>query len=84
MYLIINILSTFVECVHQYSLHALCVCVCVHPSQALLRGALCQQSTVILICMAVDRYMCALHPEKYHLHSSKKVSFNDTEKVNST
>lgn len=44
--------------------------------QALLRGALCQQSAVILICMAVDRYMCALHPEKYHQHSSKKVSSN--------
>lgn len=25
--------------------------------------------------MAVDRYMCAIHPEKYQLHSSKKVSF---------
>lgn len=23
--------------------------------------------------MAVDRYLCALHPEKYHQHSSKKV-----------
>lgn len=42
--------------------------------QALLRGALCQQSAVILICMAVDRYICALHPEKYQQHSSKKVS----------
>ncbi|XP_055312764.1 5-hydroxytryptamine receptor 1D [Sitodiplosis mosellana] len=40
--------------------------------QALLRGALCQQSAVILICMAVDRYMCALHAEKYQMHSSKK------------
>uniref|UniRef100_A0A336LJ54 CSON005263 protein n=1 Tax=Culicoides sonorensis TaxID=179676 RepID=A0A336LJ54_CULSO len=42
-----------------------------HP-QALLRGALLQQSAVILVCMAVDRYMCALHPKRYHLHSSKK------------
>lgn len=47
----------------------------IYIGQALLRGALCQQSAVILICMAVDRYMCALHPEKYQLHSSKKVSF---------
>lgn len=44
-------------------------------AKALLRGALGQQSAVILICMAVDRYMCALHPEKYHQLSSKKVSF---------
>lgn len=41
--------------------------------QALLRGALLQQSAVILVCMAVDRYICALHPKRYHLHSSKKV-----------
>ncbi|XP_055390338.1 beta-3 adrenergic receptor isoform X2 [Condylostylus longicornis] len=40
--------------------------------QALLRGALSQQSAVILVCMAVDRYMCALHPTRYHMHSSKK------------
>ncbi|XP_054738919.1 uncharacterized protein LOC129245004 [Anastrepha obliqua] len=40
--------------------------------QALLRGALSQQSAVILVCMAVDRYMCALHPRKYYQHSSKK------------
>jgi hypothetical protein len=44
-------------------------------SQALLRGALGQQSAVILICMAIDRYMCMLHPVSYHKHSSKKVSF---------
>lgn len=44
-------------------------------AKALLRGALGQQSAVILICMAVDRYMCALHPEKYHQLSSKKVSY---------
>lgn len=43
--------------------------------QALLRGALSQQSAVILVCMAVDRYMCALHPDKYQQHSSKKVIF---------
>ncbi|XP_046384840.1 5-hydroxytryptamine receptor 1 [Ischnura elegans] len=42
--------------------------------QALLRGALSQQSAVILICMAIDRYMCMLHPARYHRHSSKKVS----------
>ena len=42
--------------------------------QALLRGALTQQSAVILVCMAVDRYTCALYPHKYHQHSSKKVS----------
>lgn len=42
--------------------------------QALLRGALSQQSAVILVCMAVDRYMCALHPRRYYQHSSKKVS----------
>ncbi|XP_065340301.1 trace amine-associated receptor 1-like isoform X1 [Cloeon dipterum] len=42
--------------------------------QALLRGALSQQSAVILICMAIDRYMCMLHPVSYHKHSSKKVS----------
>ncbi|KAF4518383.1 hypothetical protein B566_EDAN018977 [Ephemera danica] len=41
--------------------------------QALLRGALSQQSAVILICMAIDRYMCMLHPVRYHRHSSKKV-----------
>ncbi|XP_034234077.1 trace amine-associated receptor 1-like, partial [Thrips palmi] len=40
--------------------------------QALLRGALTQQSAVILICMAMDRYMCMLHPVRYHRHSSKK------------
>ncbi|KAH8384772.1 hypothetical protein KR093_007881 [Drosophila rubida] len=40
--------------------------------QALLRGALSQQSAVILVCMAVDRYMCALHPRRYYQHSSKK------------
>lgn len=44
-------------------------------AKALLRGALGQQSAVILICMAVDRYMCALYPEKYHQLSSKKVSY---------
>ncbi|XP_075222398.1 trace amine-associated receptor 8c isoform X2 [Lycorma delicatula] len=40
--------------------------------QALLRGALTQQSAVILVCMAVDRYTCMLHPVKYHKHSTKK------------
>ncbi|XP_049961912.1 trace amine-associated receptor 1-like [Schistocerca serialis cubense] len=40
--------------------------------QSLLRGALRQQSAVILICMAIDRYMCTLHPSRYHRHSSKK------------
>ncbi|KAK7794880.1 hypothetical protein R5R35_010572 [Gryllus longicercus] len=40
--------------------------------QSLLRGALSQQSAVILVCMAVDRYMCMLHPVRYHKHSSKK------------
>ncbi|TMW42189.1 hypothetical protein DOY81_012731, partial [Sarcophaga bullata] len=39
--------------------------------QALLRGALSQQSAVILVCMAIDRYMCALHPRRYYQHSSK-------------
>ncbi|KAL9702211.1 hypothetical protein quinque_005729 [Culex quinquefasciatus] len=42
--------------------------------QALLRGALSQQSAVILVCMAVDRYLCVLHPRIYHERSSKKVS----------
>ena len=41
--------------------------------QALLRGALSQQSAVILICMAIDRYVCVLYPRKYSRHSSKKV-----------
>ncbi|XP_065170945.1 probable G-protein coupled receptor 21 isoform X2 [Atheta coriaria] len=41
-------------------------------SQALLRGAISQQSAVILICMAMDRYLCMLHPARYHKHSSKK------------
>ncbi|XP_073846517.1 uncharacterized protein [Musca autumnalis] len=40
--------------------------------QGLLRGALSQQSAVILVCMAVDRYMCSLHPRRYYQHSSKK------------
>uniref|UniRef100_A0A8D8ALR8 5-hydroxytryptamine receptor 1D n=1 Tax=Culex pipiens TaxID=7175 RepID=A0A8D8ALR8_CULPI len=40
--------------------------------QALLRGALSQQSAVILVCMAVDRYLCVLHPRIYHERSSKK------------
>ncbi|CAO1431342.1 unnamed protein product [Diamesa serratosioi] len=40
--------------------------------QALLRGAFSQQSAVILVCMAVDRYACALYPQQYHQHSSKK------------
>lgn len=43
--------------------------------QALLRGALTQQSAVILVCMAVDRYVCMLHPHRYHKHSSKRVSY---------
>ncbi|XP_022908743.2 trace amine-associated receptor 8c isoform X1 [Onthophagus taurus] len=43
--------------------------------QALLRGAISQQSAVILICMAMDRYMCMLHPARYHKHSSKKFHF---------
>lgn len=42
-------------------------------NQALLRGAFSQQSAVILVCMAVDRYACALYPQQYHQHSSKKV-----------
>ncbi|OXU24406.1 hypothetical protein TSAR_004148, partial [Trichomalopsis sarcophagae] len=40
--------------------------------QALLRGALTQQSAVILVCMAIDRYMCMLHPHRYHKQSTKK------------
>ncbi|XP_033356866.1 trace amine-associated receptor 9 isoform X1 [Bombus vosnesenskii] len=40
--------------------------------QALLRGALTQQSAVILVCMAIDRYVCMLHPHHYHKHTSKK------------
>ncbi|CAG9864093.1 unnamed protein product [Phyllotreta striolata] len=40
--------------------------------QALLRGAISQQSAVILICMAMDRYICMLYPARYHKHSSKK------------
>ncbi|XP_017776625.1 PREDICTED: trace amine-associated receptor 5, partial [Nicrophorus vespilloides] len=40
--------------------------------QALLRGAISQQSAVILICMAMDRYLCMQHPARYHKHSSKK------------
>uniref|UniRef100_A0A1A9Z7M7 G-protein coupled receptors family 1 profile domain-containing protein n=1 Tax=Glossina pallidipes TaxID=7398 RepID=A0A1A9Z7M7_GLOPL len=44
--------------------------------KALLRGALSQQSAVILVCMAVDRYMCALHPRRYYQHSSKKRAEN--------
>ncbi|KAG7298711.1 hypothetical protein JYU34_017118 [Plutella xylostella] len=40
--------------------------------QALLRGALSQQSAVILVCMAIDRYLYLLHPDTYHKHSSKK------------
>ncbi|XP_059478303.1 G-protein coupled receptor 52 isoform X3 [Neocloeon triangulifer] len=45
---------------------------CYCGENALLRGALSQQSAVILICMAIDRYMCMLHPVSYHKHSSKK------------
>ncbi|CAH1636532.1 unnamed protein product [Spodoptera littoralis] len=40
--------------------------------QALLRGAVSQQSAVILVCMAIDRYLYLLHPDTYHKHSSKK------------
>ncbi|XP_038213984.1 trace amine-associated receptor 8b [Zerene cesonia] len=40
--------------------------------QALLRGAVSQQSAVILVCMAIDRYLYLLHPSTYHKHSSKK------------
>ncbi|KAJ8684137.1 hypothetical protein QAD02_019929, partial [Eretmocerus hayati] len=40
--------------------------------QALLRGALTQQSAVILVCMAIDRYICMLHPHRYYRQSSKK------------
>lgn len=46
-------------------------------SQALLRGAVSQQSAVILVCMAIDRYLYLLHPNTYHKHSSKKVCEND-------
>lgn len=42
--------------------------------QALLRGALTQQSAVILVCMAIDRYICMLHPKRY-FQKSRKVSF---------
>ncbi|KAJ8979597.1 hypothetical protein NQ317_019485, partial [Molorchus minor] len=45
--------------------------------QALLRGAISQQSAVILICMAMDRYLCMLHPARYHKHSSKKDTSNN-------
>ena len=45
--------------------------------QALLRGALTQQSAVILVCMAIDRYVCMLHPHHYHKHASKKVCFSN-------
>ncbi|XP_045450043.1 trace amine-associated receptor 6 [Melitaea cinxia] len=40
--------------------------------QALLRGAVSQQSAVILVCMAIDRYLYLLHPNTYQKHSSKK------------
>ena len=50
-----------------------------HWLQALLRGAISQQSAVILICMAMDRYLCMLHPARYHKHSSKKVSAGNVE-----
>ncbi|CAB3254676.1 unnamed protein product [Arctia plantaginis] len=40
--------------------------------QALLRGAVSQQSAIILVCMAIDRYLYLLHPATYHKHSSKK------------
>nr|XP_018905598.1 PREDICTED: trace amine-associated receptor 8c [Bemisia tabaci] len=40
--------------------------------QAILRGALTQQSAMLLIIMAIDRYICMLHPFKYHKHWSKK------------
>ncbi|XP_066248611.1 trace amine-associated receptor 8c [Euwallacea similis] len=43
--------------------------------QALLRGAISQQSAVILICMAMDRYYCMLHPQEYHKQSSRKAWF---------
>ncbi|XP_044738765.1 probable serine/threonine-protein kinase DDB_G0282963 [Chrysoperla carnea] len=43
--------------------------------QALLRVALAQQSAVILICMAIDRYVCMLYPVYYHKHSTKKGCF---------
>ncbi|KAL2726992.1 trace amine-associated receptor 9 isoform X1 [Vespula squamosa] len=47
--------------------------------QALLRGALTQQSAVILVCMAIDRYVCMLHPHRYHRHSSKKLRIANEE-----
>lgn len=51
-----------------------CVCVCAYTRfQALLRGALAQQSAVILVCMAIDRYICAMFPHKYDQYASKKV-----------
>ncbi|XP_050295525.1 trace amine-associated receptor 1 [Anthonomus grandis grandis] len=43
--------------------------------QALLRGAISQQSAVILICMAMDRYYCMLHPMDYHKQSNRKAWF---------
>jgi len=54
-------------------LAAAVTCVLLAVFQSLLRGALSQQSAVILICMAIDRYMCMLHPARYHKHASKKV-----------
>lgn len=42
-------------------------------SQVLFRGALSQLDAVILVCMAIDRYVSAMYPHLYSKHASKNV-----------
>lgn len=63
----------FFALTHKNSIFESLMCCFFYFFQALLRGALSQQSAVILVCMAIDRYICLLHPTRYHRHSSKKV-----------
>ena len=42
--------------------------------QALLRGSLLQQSSLLLMALAAERYMAAVHPFSYAAAVNKPVS----------
>ncbi|XP_054158355.1 histamine H2 receptor-like [Oppia nitens] len=42
--------------------------------EALLIAALFHESTLSLLCIAIDRYICIIHPLRYHTLMTKKVS----------
>jgi hypothetical protein len=43
--------------------------------EALLISALFHESTLSLVCIAIDRYICIVHPLRYHSLMTKKVRF---------